>query len=248
MSAPRRAVGVIGGMGPDATVDFFAKLVAASHAALGGAAGRDQDHLRVLIDNDPTVPDRNAAIAGSGPSPAPRLAAMARGLVAAGAELLVMPCNGAHAFAAAVREAAPEVPFLSLIDSTVEATLACLPELRTVGLLATDGTLAARLYHDAFDRAGVRALAPAADDQRVLMTAIYDLKRGRADDATRAAVRAVTERLAAAGAAAVIAACTEVPLLIREGDVHVAGEALPLIASTDALVARTVREALGRPG
>ncbi len=252
MSTARRAVGVIGGMGPDATVDFFAKLVAASHAALGGAAARDQDHLRVLINNDPTVPDRNAAIAGSGPSPAPRLAAMARGLVAAGAELLVMPCNGAHAFAEAVREAAPEVPFLSLIDTTVDATLArlatlaCLPELRAVGLLATDGTLAARLYHDAFERAEVRALAPAADDQRALMAAIYDLKSGRADDTTRAAVRAVTERLAAAGAAAVIAACTEVPLLIREGDVHVAGAALPLIASTDALVARTVREALGR--
>lgn len=235
-----RVVGVLGGMGPAATWDFCRLLLEATPAA------RDQDHLRVLIDNDPTVPDRNAAIAGSGPSPAPHLAAMARGLVAAGAELLVMPCNGAHAFADAVREAAPEVPFLSLIDATVEATLARLPQVQAVGLLATDGTLAARLYHDAFARAGVRALAPTADDQRALMAAIYDLKSGRADDATRGSVRAVTERLAAAGAAAVIAACTEVPLLIREGDVHVAGAALPLIASTDALVARTVREALTR--
>jgi aspartate/glutamate racemase len=75
MSA-RRVVGVIGGMGPDATVDFFAKLVAAT------GAERDQDHLRIVIDNDPTVPDRTAAIEGRGPSPAPRLAAMARGLVA----------------------------------------------------------------------------------------------------------------------------------------------------------------------
>ncbi len=237
MSDTARTIGVIGGMGPEATVDFFAKLVAATPAE------RDQDHLRVLIDNDPTIPDRNAAIAGSGPSPAPRLAAMARGLVTAGAELLVMPCNGAHAFADAVRAAVPEVPFLSLIDATVEATLARLPGVRAVGLLATDGTLSARLYHDAFERAGVAPLAPVAADQRALMAAIYALKRGAADAATRGVLRGVAERLAQAGAEAVIAACTEVPLLLREGDVVSGAAPLPVIASTDALVARTLSAA-----
>jgi len=246
MSA-RRVVGVIGGMGPDATVDFFAKLVAATRAA------SDQDHLRIVIDNDPGVPDRTAAIEGRGESPAPRLSAMARGLVAQGAELLVMPCNSAHAFADAVREAAGPVPFLDLIATTVAATRERLPGVAAVGLLATDGALAARLYQDAYEAAGVRALVPLGDDQRTVMDAIYAVKRGSVmrgsahhgavDDAVRARLRLVAERLAAAGAEAIVAACTEIPLLLAEGDVRHAGGVLPFVSSTDELVRRTLAEA-----
>jgi aspartate racemase len=239
MSA-RKAVGVIGGMGPDATVDFFAKLVAATQG------GRDQDRLRILIDNDPTVPDRTAAIEGRGPSPAPHLAAMARGLVAQGAELLVMPCNSAHAFADAIVAAAAPVPFVDLIETTVAATRARLPAAGAIGLLATDGTLAARLYHDAYEAAGVRTIAPLGDDQRTVMDAIYAVKAGTVDDVVRARLRLVAERLAAAGAQAVVAGCTEVPLLLAEGDLVADGEAVPVISSTDALVAATV-EAAVRP-
>lgn len=235
----RRVVGVLGGMGPDATVDFFGKLVRATKAA------RDQDHLRIVIDNDPTVPDRSAAIAGRGASPAPRLAAMTRGLVAQGAELLVMPCNAAHAFADAVREAAGEVPFLDLIETTVVATRARLPGVRAVGLLATDGALAARLYQDAYAAAGVRALVPGADDQRLVMAAIYAVKRGTVDDAVRSRLHAVAERLVAAGAEALIAACTEIPLLMAEGDVRSSGAPVPFVSSTDELVSRTVALAAG---
>ena len=241
MTNARKVVGVLGGMGPDATVDFFAKLV----AAIG--AERDQDHLRIVIDNDPTVPDRTAAVHGHGPSPAPHLAAMARGLIAQGAEVLVMPCNGAHAFRSGVLEAAGDVPFLDLIETTVAATRARLPQVAAVGLLATDGTLAARLYDDGYAAAGVRALAPTPDDQALVMEAVYAVKRGRADAATAATVHAVAERLAAAGAEAIVAACTEIPLLIRDGDVVVDGRSVPVIASTDALVARTVAFATGAP-
>ena len=241
MSA-RRVVGVIGGMGPDATVDFFAKLVAATHAA------SDQEHLRIVIDNDPSVPDRTAAIEGRGESPAPRLAAMARGLIAQGADLLVMPCNSAHAFADAVVAAAGAVPFVDLIETTVAATRARLPQARVVGLLATDGALAARLYQDAFEAAGVRALTPPGDDQRSVMHAIYAVKRAAVDDAARARLRLVAERLAAAGAEAIVAACTEVPLLLAEGDVRQGGGVVPVISSTDELVARTVALATGPTG
>jgi aspartate racemase len=234
----RKAVGVIGGMGPDATVDFFAKLVAATQG------GRDQDRLRILIDNDPTVPDRTAAIEGRGPSPAPHLAAMARGLVAQGAELLVMPCNSAHAFAEAIVEAAAPVPFVDLIATTVAATRARLPAVGAIGLLATDGTLAARLYHDAYEAAGVRTIAPLGDDQRTVMDAIYAVKAGAVDEVVRARLRLVAERLAAAGAQAIVAGCTEVPLLLAEGDLVADGEAVPVISSTDALVAATVAAAI----
>jgi len=239
VSAGRATIGVIGGMGPDATVDFFAKLVAASHG------GRDQDHLRVVIDNDPSVPDRTAAIEGRGASPAPHLARMARGLIAQGATLLVMPCNSAHAFAAAIAEAAGTVPFVDLIETTVAATRARLPGVQRVGLLATDGTLAARLYHDAYTRAGIEALAPLADDQVGVMEAIYAVKRGGANDTELARLRLACERLVERGAEALIAGCTEIPLLLREGDIEQAGASVPFISSTDELVVRTLALAQG---
>jgi aspartate racemase len=237
VSHGRATIGVIGGMGPDATVDFFAKLIAASHG------GRDQDHLRVVIDNDPSVPDRTAAIEGRGESPAPQLARMARGLIVQGATVLVMPCNSAHAFAAAIVEAAAGVPFLDLIETTVAATRRRLPGVTRVGLLATDGTLAARLYHDAYRLAGIEALAPCGDDQLSVMAAIYAVKRGGANEAELMRLRLACERLVDEGAEALIAGCTEIPLLMQEGDIRRAGVAVPLISSTDELVARTLAHA-----
>jgi len=241
----RRVVGVIGGMGPEATADFFAKLIAATPAE------RDQDHLRILIDNDPSVPDRSAGVAGEGPSPAPRLAAMARGLVAAGAELLVMPCNTAHAFVAAIREAAPTVPFVDLIEAAVDASLERVPNAPAVGILATRGTLRAQLYQDGFARRGVDTVLPDEADQRLVDSAIAAVKAGRAGATERAALAGVAARLADAGAALVVTACTELPLLLRDGDVRTAAGALaPIIGSTDALVTATLRAAgvAGAPG
>jgi uncharacterized protein YdgA (DUF945 family) len=108
-----RNIGVMGGMGPAATADFLGKLL-----ALSGAA-RDQDHPRILVDCDPTIPERHAAIRGEGPSPAPRLVAMAEGLERAGAEVLCMPCNTAHAFEADIR-AATKLPFVSITEQTYD--------------------------------------------------------------------------------------------------------------------------------
>ena len=245
MAEGRRTVGVLGGMGPQATVDFFAKLTEATYAE------HESDHVHVLIDSDPTVPDRTAAVTGTGPSPAPHLAAMARGLVAAGADVLVMPCNTAHAFEAEIRAAVPGVPFLSLIDATADAVVAHAlgadaASPRTVGLLSTTGTLRARIYHDAFARRGVAVLAPSEAEQHVVTAAIGAVKTGRATDAVRASLRAVAERLVSAGAQVVVTACTELPLLLRDGDLEVAGARVPVIASTDALVARTIVAASAR--
>ena len=233
----RKVIGVLGGMGPDATVDFFAKLVTASHAE------SDQAHPRILIDNNPQVPDRTAAIEGRGPSPAAALAAMAQGLIDQGAELLAMPCNSAHAFAEAIVAVAGEVPFVHLIDTTVEATKARLPGVARVGVLATDGANAAGLYPDAYRAVGIEALLPAGAEQAQVMAAIYAVKAGRAGDAERAALREVGAALCARGAEALVAGCTEIPLLLRDGDVQHGGVAVPVISSTDELVASTLRAA-----
>jgi aspartate racemase len=212
-----RSIGVIGGMGPAATADFMARLVA------GVPAACDEDHPRVLIESNPHIPDRNAALAGQGPSPGPALAAVAGRLAAAGAELLAMPCNAAHGWADDVRAATP-LPFISMIDAAAAAALAHRPA--RVGIIAVGATLQARLYHRALGATPV-----IEGDIAVVQPLVSAIKAGDIGDAVRAGLASEAARLVAAGAEVIIAACTEVPLVLRQGDV-----AVPMIDATSALV------------
>jgi len=227
MKRPARTVGVLGGMGPIATHDFFGKVLAASNART------DDDHIRLLIDNNPFVPDRNAAADG-GPSPGPALAAMARGLEAAGAQLLAMPCNAAHAWADDIGDAV-RIPFIHMIEETVAAVRAATPNARRVGALAADAALKAHLYQDELERAGYEPLTLSEADQRAFMDLIHRVKAGNVDAALRAEMRGCAERLLAAGAEAIVAGCTEVPLALAPGDI-----AAPLVESTTVLAQRVV--------
>ncbi|MBW3617604.1 MAG: amino acid racemase [Proteobacteria bacterium] len=223
-----RTVGVLGGMGPAATADFYGKLVEATTAT------RDQDHIRVLIDSNPGLPCRQAALAGQGPSPGPALRAMAQALREAGAEVLVMPCNTAHAWAGEVR-AATDLPFIDMVEATVEAALAVRPALSRAGVLAAGACLDQRLYHDAFAERGVEVLAPEGETRAALMALIGRIKTGDRGAEVRAAMADLAGGLVQAGAEVVIAGCTEVPLVL-DGE----GLGAPLVNSTDVLVQRTV--------
>lgn len=233
MTAASKTVGVLGGMGPAATLDFFARVLAESKA------GRDQAHIRLIIDCNPAVPDRNAAVAGTGPSPAPVLQEMARGLARAGADLLVMPCNAAHAFLADVR-AATDLPVISIIDVTVEALRRGLPQLRSAGILASTGCLDADLYQTALAGIGVEAVVPTGDARDRFMNTLYRIKSGDTGSAAKYEMITVADALIAQGAQAIIAGCTEVPLVLAARDVGA-----PLLNSTDCLVQATIAAARG---
>ncbi len=224
-------IGVLGGMGPQATADFLAKLVAAT------PVDREQEHLRVHIDSNPKVPDRNDAIAGRGESPGPILAAMAAGLERAGVDFLVMACNTAHAFEPDIR-AAISVPFVSIVAEACEACERTFPTARRIGILATRGCIEARLYQDAFAHQGREALVLAPQDQERFMTLLYRIKQGDLSNSVRAGIHALGESLIRAGADVVIAGCTEVPLMLRDGDLT-----RPLIDTTLNLAQRCVRYA-----
>jgi aspartate racemase len=223
-----RAVGVLGGMGPAATLDFMAKVLAAD------TAPREQDRIRILVDCNPGVLDRNAAARGEGPSPGPALAQMARGLVGAGADFLVIACNTAHAWVADIA-AATNVPVLSMIEATCDAIAADHPKADQIGLLAGQGCLDAGLYQDAFAARGWRPVIPPADLQAQFMTALYAVKAGSLGEAQKAAFVACAEATLAAGARIVVAGCTEVPLLLAAADLEV-----PLIDPNQILAERTV--------
>lgn len=218
-----RTIGVIGGMGPAATADFMARLVA------GVAARQDSDHPRVLVDSNPQVPDRNAALAGTGPSPGPVLAAMAKGLVAQGARVLAMPCNAAHGWADAVRDV-EGAQFVDIIDTALAAAMAHAPA--RIGVIAIGATLDARLYHD---RAAVPVIAAEAGRVQPLVDRI---KGGDTGAAVAAAMVAIAADLVAAGADVIIAACTEVPLVLGPAQVGV-----PFVDATAALATATLAAA-----
>jgi aspartate racemase len=226
-------IGVLGGMGPQATADFLTKLTAAT------PAGCEQDHLRVHIDSNPKVPDRSEAIAGRGISPGAALAAMAAGLERAGADFLVMPCNTAHAFEPDIRRAV-SVPFVSVIEETRAACEHAFPYARHFGLLATSGCIHALLYQNAFARIGRHTVVLDAADQESLMALLYRIKLGDRSDAVRAAMRTYGEALIDAGAEMVVAACSEVPLVLADGDLT-----RPVLDATDLLARRCVRYAYG---
>ncbi|WP_404710439.1 aspartate/glutamate racemase family protein [Sphingomonas sp. MMS24-J13] len=237
MTDARRAVGVLGGMGPAATIDFMAKVLLHSQAAQGDA-GREQDNVRLIVDSNPAVPDRNAAVAGTGPSPGPALAAMAQGLARAGATFLVMPCNAAHAFAADVIAATP-LPFVHLIEETVHAVRRDHAHVRRVGVLAVAATADARLYERALEPLDFTAIVPTGAARERFMEGVWAIKAGRLDSG-RAIVAESARALVAAGADLVIAGCTEVPLVLDSDDLSV-----PLIDATDVLARRTVAYARG---
>jgi aspartate racemase len=208
--AMSKILGVIGGMGPAATVAFLARV-----QALTPADG-DADHIRVVMDLNPQVPDRNTR-----PGEAEVvLGQMAAGLAAAGAEVIAMPCNTAHAQAGAIRAlcAAKGLGFIDMIAATADAAAAS-GALR-IGVLATPG--GERLYIEALAARGIDTVLLEGADREAFMGLVYGVKRGDVGEAARAGMRRLAGALADAGAQALIAGCTEVPLLLRAEDAPVA--------------------------
>lgn len=212
-----RIIGILGGMGPEATAHFFRLIVENT------AAGRDQDHATVLVWNDPKVPARTEAILHKGPSPLPRLLRGVRVLQAAGAGLIVMPCVTAHHWASRIA-AESRVPFVNLLDEAAKFALSELPSLRRAGLVASSGTVVSGLWSRVFGERGVEILTPESREQEEVMEAIFGrggVKAGFTSGPPRTKLIRIARRLVRRGAEAVIAGCTEVPLVLRPGDLSV---------------------------
>lgn len=202
-----KVAGIIGGMGPEATVDLMARVIRATPAL------DDADHIRLLVDNNPKVPSRiKALIDGTGESPAPCLAEMARKLEAWGADFLAIPCNTAHHYYADVC-AAVKIPVLNMIELTAGRVARENPGIRTVGILAAVAVLKTGLYEKAFGRRGVGVAYPPADAQSRLMAAIRTIKTGRYGAEEMGALKAAADRLAAENAQVLIVACTELSVI-----------------------------------
>lgn len=202
-----KIVGILGGMGPEATVDLMSRIIRATPAK------DDSDHIRMMVDNNPQVPSRiKALLEGSGVNPAPCLQDMARKLAAWGADFLAMPCNTAHHYHADIQQAV-SIPVLNMIELAADEASGKHPGIETVGLLASSATLRLKLYERSFARKGLRLLAPPPRVQDSLMSAIRTIKTGCYGQEVIAALQDTADTLVREGAGALLVACTELSLI-----------------------------------
>ncbi len=228
-----RIIGILGGMGPEATVDLYTQIIRLTPAHC------DQDHLRVLIYSNPGIPDRTRAILEGGDDPFPELLGSARKLEAGGAGVILIPCNAAHYFLPALQNQL-RTPILDMIRETCLDLKNRVPSVRKVGLLAATGTVRAGIYSRVFAPEGIEILTPDPEEQILVHSAIQQVKAGVHDSSTRACFEGLGERLTQAGAEAVVLGCTEIPLAFNQNAVR-----YPTVNPTKVLAKAAVMWALG---
>lgn len=208
MSDGKKVLGIVGGMGPGATALLFQKIITYTDARC------DAEHIHILIDNYPQIPDRTQAILAGSTAPAEYICQSGERLCRVGAELLAIPCNTSHYYYSLIRERMP-VPVIHMIEET--AAVCAASGYRTVGVLATTGTCSTGVFDTALQAVDIATVYPSADGQRAVMSVIYDqVKAGRPIDT--APLKPFLDEMARRGAEAFILGCTELPLALRGGD------------------------------
>ncbi len=217
-----RVTGILGGMGPEATILLQQRVLATVQAK------DDADHLPLLIDMNPQVPSRIAhLIEGNGADPGPFLAEMARGLEQSGATALAMPCNTAHHYAEQIEEAVA-IPFLNMVDLSVEQAAQHLPAGSRVGILASPALRRVGVFNSSLNRAGFEPVWP-EDEDRMLGT----IRHIKAQGPTSTALHTLSDAakaLSAQGAKLLFVACSEFSLLTRD-----LPQTVPIIDTVDVL-------------
>lgn len=201
-------LGILGGMGPMATVDFMRKLVENT------PADRDQDHLDVVARSAAAIPDRTDFILGGQLDPYPAMLSALRDLEAAGANVVAMPCNTAHRWHARL-QASTELPILHIVDAVVAVLARQNVRQGRIGALATSGTVAARVYQDRLEGLGFQCAIPDQAGQGAVTAAIRLVKAGNAAVAALPLLDQA-QALRDAGCTRVVMACTEIPVALAQ--------------------------------
>lgn len=208
-------IGIIGGMGPMATLDLFQKILVYTPAKC------DQEHAHIIIDNNTAIPDRSAYILDRGKDPVPEIFHSACRLIDAGANVLIMPCNTAHYFYPTVKAKIDEkyknmdYKFINMIDET--AKVVHWQGCKKVYLLATKGTYESKIYHHSFMQYDIETLTPDVPGRDVVMNAIYNYKEGIPNNYKDEMIKIVKDAKVQ-GASKILLGCTELPMIFKELD------------------------------
>jgi aspartate racemase len=237
-------IGVVGGVGPAATVDFIEKVIKNTPAA------RDQDHIKLVVEHNPKIPDRTDNLIGDGADPTVAIYAACKRLENDNADIIAIPCNTAHAFVERIQSYL-SIPIVNMLSETVSYIEKRHGDKTCIGLLATSGTIASRVYQQAVDQSSGSSkvskfsmIVPDAEHQALVMDVIYGeqgVKAGFVNDAVRAKLQRAIAHLVAQGADVVVLGCTELPLLIAQDDrFDVGGKTVPVLDPTEILARRCV--------
>lgn len=226
-----KTIGVLGGMGPESTALFFQRIIQLTPAQ------KDQDHIPVIIYNDPQIPDRSKAILEQGASPLPALLKGIEVLEKAGSDFICIPCNTAHYYFEQM-ESASHVPLINLIEEMVKVTLSEYDNVKSVGLLATIGTVKSKIYQKAFQKENIKVVVPDDWELNDLHSAIRRLK-GQSKDSY--SILKFAENLMKKEIQVLLLGCTELSLVRADLSLKV-----PIIDSVDVLATKAVHLALNR--
>ncbi len=214
----KKVVGILGGMGPEATAHLFKRIIELTNADV------DQDHIEIFLHNNTNIPDRTEAIIHGGASPVPEMIRSGKMLEAAGADFILVPCMTAYYFVDLVQNAIG-VPILNAIDITTEVIAKIDLNISRVGILATTGTIQSNLFQS---RLAARNMVPVVLEKKFqkewVMAAIYGthgIKAGYKDGTVKETLVAAGNRLVEKGAQCIIGGCTEIPLAVQQADFSV---------------------------
>lgn len=227
MEIKEKIVGVIGGMGPEATLDLFYKIIKNTKAE------KDQDHIHLIIDNYPQIPDRTAYLLGKGENPLPYILESAKKLENLKVSAICMPCNTAHYFVDEIRKNL-SIPFLSIVESVIEEIKENYKNVKNIGLIATKGTIIGKVYENPLKKDGFNVIIreDLLDD---IMGIIYSIKGGVIEKNSDLFLKIVDEYIKS-GSEIIIAGCTEIPLLFPYIKTKI-----PIIDSTLCLAKKVIR-------
>ncbi len=230
-----KTIGILGGMGPDATVDFYSRIIRNTNAST------DQEHIPVLIFSNPKIPDRTTCIeTGNSDTISQYLSESAKILETGGADFISIPCNTVHYYFENIKNSV-EIPVMHIIDETVNFILKEYPQTDKINLIGTNGTMKTGLYQERFNKVGIETFIPEENIQNnYVMKAIYGIKSGgdlkKARELLISAAKILSEQ---SGSELVVLGCTEIPLVFN-GPVN----GLKIVNPTEVLAKKAVELAL----
>ncbi|RWZ58728.1 amino acid racemase [Halobacillus fulvus] len=205
-----KIIGILGGMGPEATAECYMKILRATNAS------KDQEHYRVIIDSNAKIPDRTEAIAGRGPSPVPEMVSAAKNLEKLGVDVACMPCMTAHYFIEEVQKRV-SYPLMNAFLETKKYIQDAYPDVKKIGVLATTGTIQSGLFDKYLDNVDIVYPTPFTQKEKV-MNAIYGengIKSGNTNGEPLQMLKDASDELIDNGAELIISGCTEIGLVLK---------------------------------
>lgn len=230
-----KIIGILGGMGPDATCVLFDRIIRYTNAKC------DSEHIRVIIDNNPKIPDRTAAILGDSTSPVSELVKTATNLQNSGADFIIIPCITSHYYFKEIQKEIG-VPILNALEITREHINRNHANIKKIGVIATSGTIRTNLFQKLLDDKEI--IIPTDEEQReYVMEIIYGkegVKAGNRTGKVKEQLSEIVKRLKIRGAEAIIAGCTEISIVLDQSDIDI-----PLIDPLTIMAKKSVSLAKG---